>query len=98
MKGSYPLVPSLPARIQFLSKVSQVVIVVKVKERNQVLEAEKNIHRNQIIQIQLGFNKSEGYRAELDASDAVAQLVKRRRPAHDAHHIGNDQQNPSSDT
>ena len=35
-----------------------------------------------------------GYRAELDASDAVAQLVERRRPAHDAHHIGNNQQDP----
>lgn len=36
-----------------------------------------------------------GYRAELDASDAVAQLVERRRPAHDAHHVGNNQQNPT---
>lgn len=32
------------------------------------------------------------YRAELDASDAVAQLVQRRRPAHDAHHVGHHQQ------
>ena len=37
------------------------------------------------------------HRAELDASDAVAQLVQRRRPTHDAHHVWNDQQDSSSD-
>lgn len=39
-----------------------------------------------------------GYRAELDASDAVAQLVQWGRPAHDAHHVGDHQQNPAGDT
>lgn len=38
------------------------------------------------------------YRAELDAPHAVAQLVERRRPAHDAHHVRNDQQNAAGDT
>lgn len=33
-----PLVSSLPARIQLLGKVSQVVVVVEVTERNQILE------------------------------------------------------------
>lgn len=33
----YPLVPSLSSWIQFFSKVSQIIIVVEVKERNQVL-------------------------------------------------------------
>lgn len=37
MKKSYPLVPSLSSWVQFFSKVSQVIIVVEVKERNQVL-------------------------------------------------------------
>lgn len=43
-------------------------------------------------------SRSGIYCAELDASDTVAQLVKWRGPAHDAHHIGNNQQNPASDT
>lgn len=38
------------------------------------------------------------YRAELDASDAVTQLVQRRRPTHDAHDVGNHQQDPACDT
>lgn len=42
--------------------------------------------------------KDGAYRAELDASDAVAQLVQGRRPAHDTHHIRNDQQDPAGDT
>lgn len=42
-------------------------------------------------------SRSGVYCAELDASDTVAQLVKWRGPAHDAHHIGNNQQNPASD-
>lgn len=37
MKKSYPLVPSLSSWVQFFSKVSQIIIVVEVKERNQVL-------------------------------------------------------------
>ena len=37
IKRSYPLVPSLSSWIQFLSKMSQIIIVVEVKERNQVL-------------------------------------------------------------
>ena len=35
------------------------------------------------------------YRTELDSTHAVAQLVQRRRPAHDAHHVGHHQQNAS---
>jgi len=41
--------------------------------------------------------RSGGHRAELDASDAVAQLVERRRPTHDAHHVGDHQQDPTGD-
>lgn len=37
MKKSYPLFPSLSPWIQLFSKVSQIIIVVEVKERNQVL-------------------------------------------------------------
>lgn len=41
----HPLVSSFTARIQFLGKVSQVVIVVEVAEGNQILEenSKKNI-------------------------------------------------------
>ncbi len=46
--GTHPLVSSLPARIQFLSKVSQVIVVVKVTQRNKVLK-DKNICDDQII-------------------------------------------------
>lgn len=35
---SHPLVSSFTARIQFLGKVSQVVVVVEVAERNEILE------------------------------------------------------------
>ncbi len=38
------------------------------------------------------------YRAELDSPDTVAKFVQRRRPAHDAHHIGHNQQNTSRHT
>lgn len=34
----HPLVSSFTARIQFLGKVSQVVVVVEVAEGNQILE------------------------------------------------------------
>lgn len=34
---SHPLVARLSARIQFLGKVSQVVIIMEVKKRNQLL-------------------------------------------------------------
>lgn len=35
---THPLVASLPARIVLLGKVPQVVVVVEVKERHQVLK------------------------------------------------------------
>lgn len=35
---SDPLVASLPSWIQFFSKVSQIIIVVEVTQRNQVLK------------------------------------------------------------
>ena len=35
---THPLVSSLPARIQFLGEVSQVIVVVEVEERNEVLK------------------------------------------------------------
>lgn len=41
MKKSYPLVPSFSSWVQFFSKVSQIIIVVEVKERNQILNRGK---------------------------------------------------------
>lgn len=35
---SYPLIASLPSWIQFFSKVSQIIIVVEVTQRDQVLK------------------------------------------------------------
>lgn len=48
MGVSHPLVSSLPARIQFLRKVPQVIVVVEVAERNQVLKDENNLCQDQI--------------------------------------------------
>lgn len=50
-----------------------------------------NIQRKNIF-------SAQGYRAELDSSHTVSQFVQRRRPAHDAHHIGNNQQNSSGNS
>ncbi len=49
--GTHPLVSSLPARIQFLSKVSQVVVVVKVTHRNQVLKEDNHLCQDQIMKL-----------------------------------------------
>lgn len=38
--GAHPLVSSLPARIQLLCKVPQVVVVVEVTQGNQILKGE----------------------------------------------------------
>lgn len=43
---TYPLVPSLAARIQLLSKVPQVVVVVEVEHRNQILKCMENEVKN----------------------------------------------------
>lgn len=68
-----PLVSAFSAWIQFLGKVAQVVIVVEIKQLDQI-------------------------RAKLDSPHAVAQFVKRWRPAHDSHHVGHDQQDASGNT
>ena len=41
--GTHPLVAPLPARIQFLSEVPQIVVVVEVTERHQVLKEEDSL-------------------------------------------------------
>lgn len=100
---SDPLVASLPSWIQFFSKVSQIIIVVEVTQRNQVLKRGNHsfctvLTIKYFLWLKLRTDWRSGvYCAELDASDTVAQLVKWRGPAHDAHHIGNNQQNPASD-
>lgn len=38
--AAHPLVSSLPARIQLLCKVPQVVVVVEVTQGNQILKGE----------------------------------------------------------
>lgn len=38
------------------------------------------------------------YQAKLYSSDRVAQLVQWRRPAHNTHHVGNNQQDPTCDS
>lgn len=44
---SHPLVSSLAPRIQFLGKVSQVVVVVEVAEGNQILEEDQRYLRDE---------------------------------------------------
>lgn len=67
---------------------------------------ERPSHETNVYQNTSGFSKrfsksqtkdENSHRAELNASDAVAQLVQGRRPAHDAHHVGHDQQDPAGD-
>lgn len=98
----HPLVSSFTARIQFLGKVSQVVVVVEVAQGNQILEeSSKNFsgmknEKQKRPPVQEETDKGGcSYRAELDAPDTVAQLVQRGRPAHDAHHVGHHQQDAS---
>lgn len=43
----HPLVSSLAPRIQFLGKVSQVVVVVEVAEGNQILEEDQRYLRDE---------------------------------------------------
>lgn len=44
---SYPLLPSFSARVVFLGKVSQIVVVVKIEEFHQILEGESR--RNPLV-------------------------------------------------